>query len=81
MKPAGVQPLRVKDLELVYVAFDVLYDEDRSVIDRPLRERHGDFEKRVLDVTECDAVVQGDGGVFLGSGPDPNRFVTRGESP
>ena len=29
-------------------------------------------------MTECDDVVQGDGGVFLGSGPDPNRFVTRG---
>ena len=71
-------PLRVKDLELVYVAFDVLYDEDRSVIDRPLRERHEILKNAFLDVTECDDVVQGDGGVFLGSGPDPNRFVTRG---
>ena len=68
----------MKDLELVYVAFDVLYDEDRSVIDRPLRERHEILKNAFLDVTECDDVVQGDGGVFLGSGPDPNRFVTRG---
>ena len=75
---SACEPLRVKDLELVYVAFDVLYDEDRSVIDRPLRERHEILKNSFLDVTECDDVVQGDGGVFLGSGPDPNRFVTRG---
>ena len=75
---SACEPLRVKDLELVYVAFDVLYDEDRSVIDRPLRERHEILKNAFLDVTECDDVVQGDGGVFLGSGPDPNRFVTRG---
>lgn len=36
----GEKPLLVRDLELVYVAFDVLYDTDHSVIDRPLRERH-----------------------------------------
>jgi len=75
---SACEPLRVKDLELVYVAFDVLYDEDRSVIDRPLRERHEILKNAFLDVTECDDVVQGDGGVFLGSGRDPNRFVTRG---
>ena len=34
------RPLLLRELELVYVAFDVLYDEDHSVIDRPLRERH-----------------------------------------
>ena len=31
---------RLADLELVYVAFDVLYDDDHSVIHRPLSERH-----------------------------------------
>ena len=36
----GEKPLLVRDLELVYVAFDVLYDTDHSVIDEPLRERH-----------------------------------------
>lgn len=29
-----------RDIEIIYIAFDVLYDEDHSVIDRPLVERH-----------------------------------------
>jgi ATP-dependent DNA ligase len=67
----------VKDLELVYVAFDVLYDEDRSVIDRTLRERHEILRNAFKPVRECDDVVQGDGGVFLGPAPT-SRGVVRG---
>ena len=64
---SACEPLRVKDLELVYVAFDVLYDEDRSVIDRPLRERHEILKSVFEPVNACDDVVQDDGGVFLGA--------------
>ncbi len=74
--PEG-EPLCVKDLELVYVAFDVLYDEDRSVIDRTLRERHEILRNAFKPVRECDDVVQGDGGVFLGPTPT-SRGVVRG---
>ena len=74
--PEG-EPLCVKDLELVYVAFDVLYDEDRSVIDRTLRERHEILRNAFKPVRECDDVVQDDGGVFLGPAPT-SRGVVRG---
>ena len=46
------KPLLVKDLELVYVAFDVLYDTDHSVIDRPLRERHRILRRMFKDIPE-----------------------------
>ena len=32
--------MQVKDIELIFVAFDILYIEDSSVINRPLLERH-----------------------------------------
>ena len=48
----GEKPLLVKDLELVYVAFDVLYDTDHSVIDRPLRERHRILRRMFKDIPE-----------------------------
>jgi len=59
-------PLRVMDLELVYVAFDVLYDTDHSVIDRPLRDRHEVLKKMFKPVGACDDDVGMDGGVKLG---------------
>ena len=58
------RPLLLRELELVYVAFDVLYDEDHSVIDRPLRERHevlASMFKPLVGATEPGS----------GSGPGP----------
>lgn len=67
------QPLCVADLDLVYVVFDVLYDEDHSVIDRPLCERHEVLKAMFKPVGECDDDVSTDGGVKLGP-----TGVTRG---
>lgn len=53
----GEKPLLVRDLELVYVAFDVLYDTDHSVIDRPLRERHAILKRLFRPVP---TQIQGD---------------------
>ena len=50
----GDAPLLVGDLELVYVAFDALYDTDHSVIDRPLSERHEILRAMFLPLARRD---------------------------
>mmetsp|Transcript_20380 Transcript_20380/g.61402 ORF Transcript_20380/g.61402 Transcript_20380/m.61402 type:complete len:1176 (-) Transcript_20380:177-3704(-) len=38
---------KIRDLEVVYVAFDCLYQQDGPIIDRPLTERYAELKKVV----------------------------------
>lgn len=60
VKPDGSAPnFLVKDCEIHFMAFDILYRQDRSVMNMPLRER-----KKILDTTLGDP---GDGTPLAGA--------------
>lgn len=47
----------VSEVEVWFMAFDILYDGDHSVIDRPLRERHEILRNAVNQLPEGDTVL------------------------
>jgi len=47
----------LSEVEVWFIAFDILYDGDRSVIDRPLRERHELLRAAVRELDEDHPVM------------------------
>ena len=74
------RPQYLEDLELVYVVFDVLYDNDHSVIDRPLQERHEILRNMFKPLEKPSAYGGGGGGMGGGGGGGSNGDGGGGDS-